>query len=100
MVYPQQNSALRLSNRANLRYGESPDDHVYDCTCGWCLRWKMPCRHIIAAAKGDNTGFMKLLQKYYKVSPSEAFFLRWGDAKVKSDDVFCAAEKNERRTSR
>ena len=57
MVYPEQNPALRLSNRVNLRLGASPDDRVYDCTCGWCLRWKMPCRHVLAAAKGDSNDF-------------------------------------------
>lgn len=50
MVFPQQDSFQ--SNRVNLRWGESSDHHVYDCSCRWCLRWKMPCRHVLAAAKG------------------------------------------------
>lgn len=50
MVFPEQNCFQ--SNRVNLRWGESSDDHVYDCSCRWCPRWKMPCRHVLAAAEG------------------------------------------------
>ena len=56
MVYPEYNSFK--SDRVNLRWGnpnDDNDDHVYDCTCHWCLRWKIPCRHVLAAAKGENT---------------------------------------------
>lgn len=50
MVFPHENSFL--SNRVNLNWGETTDDHEYDCTCDWCPRFKIPCRHVIAAWKG------------------------------------------------
>lgn len=50
MVYPQENSFL--SNRVTLVWGEDPDKHTYDCTCKWCLRFLIPCRHVLAVAKG------------------------------------------------
>lgn len=50
-MYPQQNSFL--SNRVNLVWGQGPDlDHTYSCTCKFCARFKIPCRHVIAVAKG------------------------------------------------
>lgn len=50
MVYPQENSFL--SNRVSLVWGQDPDKHTYECTCKWCGRFLIPCRHVLAVAKG------------------------------------------------
>ena len=51
MVYPQENSYL--SNRVELVWGQGPDaEHTYACTCKFCNRFKIPCCHVLAVAKG------------------------------------------------
>lgn len=51
MVYPQENSFL--SNRVELVWADSPDDeHKYTCTCKFPTWYKIPCCHVLAAAKG------------------------------------------------
>lgn len=51
MVYPLEDSFL--SNRVNLKWGAAAEEHEYDCTCDWSLRFKIPCRHVLAVTKGD-----------------------------------------------
>lgn len=51
-MYVQRNSFL--SNNVTLRWGASADDHVYKCSYGFPQRFKIPCRHVLAAAKGDH----------------------------------------------
>lgn len=51
MVYPQENSYL--SNRVELVWGQGLDaEHTYACTCKFCDRFKIPCCHVLAVAKG------------------------------------------------
>ncbi|CAN0125745.1 unnamed protein product, partial [Ectocarpus sp. 13 AM-2016] len=39
----------------NLTWGDDADGHHYDCTCDFCPRYKIPCRHVIAVAKWTET---------------------------------------------
>ena len=50
IVYPEGNR--RHYNVVNLNFEDPPADHVYNCTCGFCSRCRIPYRHVIAAAKG------------------------------------------------
>ena len=54
MVFPNNNR--RHYNVVKLVFSNDPTvQHVYSCTCGWCSRWLIPCRHVIAAAKGARS---------------------------------------------
>ncbi|CAM9854197.1 unnamed protein product [Ectocarpus fasciculatus] len=72
MVYPQQNSFL--SNRVNLTWGDDADGHHYDCTCDFCPRFKIPCRHVLAVAKSTETAnrALELISKGYSLATYRA----------------------------
>jgi len=53
MVYRGNNR--RHYNRVQLTFDDNdPTNHRFTCTCGFCKRWRIPCRHVIAAAKGRH----------------------------------------------
>lgn len=108
MVFPE--NSRRHYNVVNLRFNDPPADHVYDCTCGWCPSWLMPCRHVIAAAKGTTTYAILLVAVVHtvfwgQVAPScsvadpNVYLLRGVDswsaviALAGATDVCCAQNK-------
>ena len=50
MVFPSNNR--RHYNVVELIFAEDIASSTYSCTCGWCARWLIPCRHVLAVAKG------------------------------------------------
>ena len=51
MVFPNNNR--RHYNVVKLVFSNDPIvQQVYSCTCGWCSRWPIPCRHVIVVTKG------------------------------------------------
>lgn len=34
--------------------------HEFSCTCGFCQRWLIPCRHVIAVAQGALTSILRV----------------------------------------
>eukprot|EP00904_Undaria_pinnatifida_P008857 jgi/Undpi1/5100/HiC_scaffold_19.g08452.m1 len=72
MVYPRENSFL--SNRVNLKWGAAADDHEYDCACDWPLRFKVPCRHVLAVTKATETAnrALELVDKGYSLAKYRA----------------------------
>eukprot|EP00752_Nemacystus_decipiens_P006487 g5840.t2 len=48
-------TAATTTNRVQLTFDDNdPTKHQHTCTCGFCERWRIPCRHLIAAAKARN----------------------------------------------
>eukprot|EP00903_Cladosiphon_okamuranus_P006800 g6628.t1 len=73
LVY--QGSDRRHYNRVELTFDHSdPTKHQHTCTCGFCKRWRIPCRHVIAAAKarGEQHQLLKLIDDGYRLDKLHA----------------------------
>eukprot|EP00903_Cladosiphon_okamuranus_P006044 g5961.t1 len=73
LVY--QGSDRRHYNRVELTFDHSdPTMHQHTCTCGFCKRWRIPCRHVIAAAKarGEQHQLLKLIDDGYRLDKLHA----------------------------
>ncbi|CAB1098767.1 unnamed protein product [Ectocarpus sp. CCAP 1310/34] len=73
VVFPSGNR--RHYNRVELTFDEDdPTKHHYTCTCGFCKRWRIPCRHVVAVAKARHqpAKLLELLDEGYRLDKVRA----------------------------